>query len=263
MIDTHNAESRDPTRPENNGSCFTASSTRPAGSYVFRSSHVDYVRADLEYQDTPGPTFLSYTPNGRRLITAGSNDSIRIYTTGSVGEPANIDDCQESNTAVVASNDFFITGSEDGTVCMYSLQTKSLDKILVRCTLPVRDVVLSPDGQWAAVASDELVVKVVNTEDMNRVLYLREQAKPVKHLSFHPNGSYIAVSCADGKVYIYSLSKEEPELVKKVDGLIRALETDVEASSKVVWHPDGRAFAAPTNTRGMLAVERDCNQTLM
>ncbi|KAI9873993.1 MAG: hypothetical protein M1830_010315, partial [Pleopsidium flavum] len=51
-------------------------------------------------------------------------------------------------------NDFFITGSEDGTVCMYSLETNSLDKILVRCTLPVRDVALSPDGAWAAVASE-------------------------------------------------------------------------------------------------------------
>lgn len=28
------------------------------------------------------------------------------------------------------------------------------------------------------------------------------------------------------------------------------METDAEASSKVLWHPDGRAFAAATPTRG-------------
>lgn len=95
----------------------------------------------------------------------------------------------------------------------------------------------------------ELVVKLVNMQDMNRVRYLREQSKAVKHLSFHSSGLYIAVSCSDGVLYVYSLSKEEPELLKKVDGLIRRLETDAEASSKVVWHPDGRAFAAPTATR--------------
>ena len=86
---------------------------------------------------------------------------------------------------------------------------------------------------------------------MTRVVYLREQSKPVKHLSFHPNSSYLAASCSDGVVYVYSLNAEEPQLVKKVDGLIRTLETDSEASSGVVWHPDGTALAAPTATRGV------------
>ena len=47
-----------------------------------------------------------------------------------------------------------------------------------------------------------------------------------------------------------------PELVKKVDGLIRPLETDLEASSRAIWHPDGRAFAAPTATRDIQVVSR-------
>ena len=51
-------------------------------------------------------------------------------------------------------NDFFLTGSEDGTVCMYSLDTYTYEKMLTRCTLPIRDIALSPDGQWAAVASE-------------------------------------------------------------------------------------------------------------
>ena len=124
----------------------------------------------------------------------------------------------------------------------------AFDKFLVRCTLPIRDVSLSPDGSWCAVASDELTVKIVRTTDTSTVLYLREQAKPVKHLMFDPSGSYIALSCTDALVYVYSLLGDEPELVRKIDGLIRSVETDSEISSKVAWHPDGRAFAAPTAT---------------
>lgn len=91
---------------------------------------------------------------------------------------------------------------------------------------------------------------MVNTLDMARVLYLREQKRPVKHVSFDHSGSHLAVSCSDGIVYVYSVTYEEPKLVKRLDGLIKVLETDVETSARAIWHPDGRALAAPTATRG-------------
>ena len=91
---------------------------------------------------------------------------------------------------------------------------------------------------------------------MTNVLFLRDQPKPIKHLTFHPSGSYIAASCTDGIVYVYSTTTTTPELVQKVDGLIRPLETDAEASSCSVWHPDGRALAAPTATRDIQVMSR-------
>ena len=54
----------------------------------------------------------------------------------------------------IGQNDFFLAGSEDGSVCMYSLESYTYEKLLTRCTLPIRDIVLSPDGQWAAIASE-------------------------------------------------------------------------------------------------------------
>lgn len=49
---------------------------------------------------THGPTYVAYTPDGTKLITAGSNNTIRVHKTGVGGEPANIDDSQGHNTAV-------------------------------------------------------------------------------------------------------------------------------------------------------------------
>ena len=37
---------------------------------------------------------------------------------------------------------------------MYSLETNQYEKMLVRCTLPIRDIALSPDGRWVAIASE-------------------------------------------------------------------------------------------------------------
>lgn len=92
-------------------------------------------------------------------------------------------------------------------------------------------------------------MKIVNIEDMTNVKYLRDQAKGVKHVTFDPNGRYVTVSCTDGIVYVYSLDQEEPELIKTLDGVIRRLEPDSEATSRVVWHPDGTAFACAEATR--------------
>lgn len=105
--------------------------------------------------------------------------------------------------------------------------------------------------------NSEIEVKIVDLREMTRVLYLREHPKPAKHVSFHPSGSYITVSCTDGIIYTYSLSTEEPEMLRKVDGVIRSLETDAEISSRAIWHPDGRAFAVPTATRDIQVVSRE------
>ena len=91
---------------------------------------------------------------------------------------------------------------------------------------------------------------------MTQVLYLRDLPKSAKHLTFDPSGTFLAVSCIDGIIYIYSLSTEQPDLIRKVDGLIQVLEPDSEKSSKAVWHPDGRAFAAPTTTRDIFVVSK-------
>ena len=57
----------------------------------------------LTLVDPSGQTVLAYTPNGEKLVTAGTNNVVRVYMTGSDGEPTNLDDCQENNLAIAAS----------------------------------------------------------------------------------------------------------------------------------------------------------------
>ncbi|KAL7944617.1 WD40-repeat-containing domain protein [Trichoderma barbatum] len=206
---------------------------------------------------TQGTTRCAYTKDGSRLVTVGSNNTIRLYKTGSDGEPTNIDDCQEQNVAVAAAQDFFVVGSEDGTVSLYSLATANFERFLVRTSLPVRDVALSGDSQWCAVASDELTVKVVNTQDIKQLRHLNEHGRAARYVSLDPNGRIAAISCVDGIIYIYSLTAEQPELIHKVDGVIGAGDSDSEASVKAVWHPDGRAFAVATPTRDIQVISKN------
>lgn len=63
--------------------------------------------------DTPGTTILNYTPNGRQIITAGSDSAIRIFTVGESGEPKTVDDGIDGHLGIVTtvgyigSSDFF------------------------------------------------------------------------------------------------------------------------------------------------------------
>jgi chromosome transmission fidelity protein 4 len=47
-----------------------------------------------------------------------------------------------------------MVGSEDGTVTKYSYSADSLSDWVTRCTEPIRELALSPDGNWLAVASE-------------------------------------------------------------------------------------------------------------
>lgn len=218
------------------------------------------VRPRARPAHTQGSTHCAYTPDGSKLVTVGSNNTIRLYKTGFDGEPINIDDCQEQNVSVAASNDFFVVGSEDGTLSLYSIPNAAFDSFLLRTSLPIRDVALSSDSKWCAVASDELTVKVVRTDDNSKLRHLRAHNKPTKHLAFDTKGETIALACTDGIVYVYDLTgdgTEDPELIRRIDGVIGTLDTESEISTAIAWHPDGRAFAIPTPTRDIQVVSKN------
>lgn len=45
-------------------------------------------------------------------------------------------------------------GAEDGTVWQYETESGKMEKLLVRCSLPIRDIAISKDKEWVAVASE-------------------------------------------------------------------------------------------------------------
>lgn len=99
-------------------------------------------------------------------------------------------------------------------------------------------------------------VKIVNTDDMSNVMFLRDHLRSIKQVSFDRSGSTLAASSTDGIIYIYSISSEQPQLIKRIDGLIRMVQSDSEESIRAIWHPDGTAFAVPTTDRELQVVSR-------
>ncbi|KTW28096.1 hypothetical protein T552_01957 [Pneumocystis carinii B80] len=198
------------------------------------------------YAHTSGLTRLVYSQDGCFLITVGSNQVIRKFTVESDDEPLTTEHHQDAITGVAVSKNQFATCSEDSTVSLFSLETNECLTMLTRCSLPVREIAFSSDGEWLAVCSDEIRVKLVHTTDYLRSIYLPGFSKPMKHVSFEPNGKFITTSCTDGIIYIFSFTSEEIELVHTIEHVIPMYESDSEGCSRVTWHPDARFFAVPT-----------------
>lgn len=157
-------------------------------------------------------------------------------------------------------NDYAVLGAEDGTVCEYAVaegNQNNLKEVLVRFTLPVRDVAVSPDEKWLAASSDEVEVKIVKRHDIEQIHVLRNHPKPIKHLSYDPTGTWLAASCIDGKIYMYNVEGEEPRFVGATDGIIQRLETADDATSKCFWHPAGQVFACSTASREVVIVSAE------
>ncbi|KAK9352232.1 WD40-repeat-containing domain protein [Lipomyces doorenjongii] len=209
-----------------------------------------------KYPHTPGLTRLAYSVDGTVLLTVGSNRLIRKFTVDSEDEPYSIEHHENDILGVATSRTHFATCSEDGTASLFSMRTNEMESMLVRQSLPIRDITFSPDGQWVAVAGDETTVKLVNTSDITRTIILPAHRQGVKHVSFHPNGALLATSSVDGAIRVFSISSEEPELVKMIEGLTPSVEPSDETSSKVAWHPDGRAFATQNKTRDIITISR-------
>ncbi|KAK9323645.1 WD40-repeat-containing domain protein [Lipomyces orientalis] len=209
-----------------------------------------------KYAHTPGLTRLAYSVDGRSLLTVGSNRLIRKFTVDSEDEPYSIEHHENDILGVATSRTHFATCSEDGTATLFSMRTNEMENMLVRQSLPIRDITFSPDGQWVAVAGDETTVKLINTTDITRIITLPAHRQGVKHVSFHPNGALLATSSIDGAIRVFSISSEEPELVKMIEGLTPSVESSQETSTKVAWHPDGRAFATQNKTRDIITVSR-------
>lgn len=114
------------------------------------------------YPHAQGWTKLAYSHDGQFLITAGADQLIRKFVVDEESkEPETFEQHTEPVTAVATSRNAFASASEDCTVNLFNLRNSDDNvRLLTRCTLPVRDIAFSPDGEWLGVASEYLTLKL-------------------------------------------------------------------------------------------------------
>jgi chromosome transmission fidelity protein 4 len=112
------------------------------------------------YPHAQGLTKLAYSYAGKYLITAGADQLIRKFTVDEESkEPETFEQHADPVTAVAAARDVFASASEDCTVSLFRMENSEENvRMLTRCTLPIRDIAFSPDGEWLGVASEYTII---------------------------------------------------------------------------------------------------------
>jgi len=128
-------------------------------------------------------------------------------------------------TSLSCSFDSLVACDTEGQTALFSLEHGHAFKALLTRADPgaaTRCVRFGVGGRKIAVATDELTVKVIDVRSPTENIHLLEgHTKPVKAVSWNPDGSILTTSSCDGSLRIWDMAsaQSEPTCLKTIDGL--------------------------------------------
>jgi eukaryotic-like serine/threonine-protein kinase len=193
-----------------------------------------------------------FTPDGRRLVTAGWEGSVKVWdlTTGAreVRSPQfSVDDLSHAAWAVALSPDgrqLALAGSAvDATVRVYDTLSGENLFTLRGHSARVVSVAFSPDGRRLASGGLDKTVKLWDTATGQEVLTLRGHTNLVGHVLFDPSGRRLASGSDDDTVRVWDATPPEE------DPRIRTLRGHSAVVYSVAFSPDSRRLASAGGDR--------------
>ncbi|SCV06040.1 LANO_0H20780g1_1 [Lachancea nothofagi CBS 11611] len=229
-----------------------------------------------------GKTFVGCSVDGTRLFAVNKHGLTKVLQLDTPEEePDVLETCVDFTSMAVVSNSKCIVTSFKGDVYLFSAQ-ESENKLLLRCALPVRDVVIVHSGKTVAVGGDDLEVTLVSlADDTDRNKITLKLEDQVRQMSYNQQMSILAISQVNGIIHFYSMTSTIPRHVHRLENCIAShfykddfhdkllqsvnpvdADDDFEgefqepeycdenrACARVEWHPHGLQFAVPCQDR--------------
>jgi len=132
-------------------------------------------------------------------------------------------------------NKFLLSSSEDSTVRLWSMETKTNLVCYKGHNYPVWDVDFSPLGYYFASASHDRTARIWSTEHIFPLRVLAGHLSDVDCVKFHPNCNYVATGSSDKSVRLWDVQKGE---------CVRIFTGHFATIYCLAFSPDGRILAS-------------------
>ena len=190
---------------------------------------------------------MALSPDGRRLLTAGSSLQIeeREVDSGTRLRVFPKEHSRKINSmAMDIASKRLVTAGDDGLLVIWDLATGNPAKRFQAHAKPILDVAFSPDGTMLASGGKDKKVRVWDALTWERIFSLDAHKDWVRSVAFSPNSILLASAGDDHTIRVWQARSGVP---------MRVLRGHSDLVTKVGFFPDGRRLLS-TGTDNTLKI---------